>query len=141
MIMPDLSGMEFVKLLKNPPGIIFTTAYSEYAIEGYKVDAIDYLLKTIGYSAFQGSAEKARERLQPPQPAPNNKVEANEEFLFIKSKYKIVRIKLAETKYIEGMCEYVRIHLENEKPIMAQLSIKKMEEYLPSKSFMRVHRS
>lgn len=138
--MPDLSGMDFVKILKNPPGVIFTTAYSEYAVEGYRVNAIDYLLKPIGYSDFLRSAEKARQRLNP-EALLNDKVEANDDFLFIKSEYKIVRIKLSDIKYIEGMREYLRFHLEHEKPIMALLSMKKMEKFLPAANFMRVHRS
>jgi two-component system LytT family response regulator len=138
--MPDLNGMEFVKSLNNPPKVIFTTAYSEYAIEGFKVDAIDYLLKPISYTDFLKAAEKARDRFG----SKNNetaKVESDEKFLFIKSEYKIIRINLSEIKYIEGMREYVRIHIENQKAIMALMSMKKMEEFLPVKNFMRVHRS
>lgn len=139
--MPDLNGMDFVKSLSDAPKVIFTTAYSEYAIEGFRVDAVDYLLKPIGYADFLKSAEKARLRITPPPPKQNDVIEANQKFLFIKSEYKIVRIKLADIKYIEGMREYVRIHLENDKPIMALLSMKKMEEFLTSQKFMRVHRS
>ena len=138
--MPDLSGMDFVKSLKNPPGIIFTTAYSEYAVEGFKVDAIDYLLKPIGYPDFLRAAEKASSRIQSP-PAEAQKVDSNEKFLFIKSEYKLLRINLAEIKYIEGMREYLRIHIENQKPVMTLMSMKKMEGFLPEKEFMRVHRS
>lgn len=138
--MPDLSGMEFVKSLKNPPGVIFTTAYSEYAIEGFKVDAIDYLLKPIGYTDFLRASEKAKNRLQP-RVEEVSQIESNEKFLLIKSEYKILRINLSDIKYIEGMREYLRIHIDNQAPVMTLLSMKKMEEYLPDKSFMRVHRS
>lgn len=138
--MPDLNGMDFVKSLNNPPKVIFTTAYSEYALEGFQVDAVDYLLKPIGYGAFLKSAEKANHRIQPKETV-QTEVKSNEEFLFIKSEYKILRINLSDIKYIEGMREYVRIHLTNEKPIMALMSMKKMEEFLPESSFMRVHRS
>jgi DNA-binding LytR/AlgR family response regulator len=138
--MPDLSGMDFVKSLKHPPGVIFTTAYSEYAIEGYKVDAIDYLLKPIGYSDFLRAAEKAKERIKQKN-GDDVHVESTEKFLLIKSEYKILRINLSEIKYIEGMREYLRIHMENQKPVMTLMSMKKMEEYLPAKTFMRVHRS
>lgn len=137
--MPDLSGMEFVKALNNPPKVIFTTAYSEYAVEGFRVDAVDYLLKQIGYSDFLMAAEKANKRIQPL--ANENQVNSNSDFLFIKSEYKIVRIPLKDIKYIEGIREYVRIHLESDKPVMALMSMKKMEEFLPSDKFMRVHRS
>lgn len=138
--MPDLSGMEFVKSLKNPPKVIFTTAYSEYAIEGFRVDAIDYLLKPISYSDFLKAAQKASDRLNPHGSEPI-RVERDDHFLFIKSGYKILRINLLDIKYVEGMQEYVRIHMEGQKPIMALMSMKKMEATLPEKSFMRVHRS
>lgn len=138
--MPDLSGMEFVKSLRNPPKIIFTTAYSEYAIEGYKVDAIDYLLKPIGYSDFLIAAQKAQERIAPAKSQPEN-VESNDSFLFIKSDYKILRINLKDIKYVESQREYVQIFIENQKPVMTLLSMKKLINHLPDKDFMRVHRS
>lgn len=138
--MPDLNGMDFVKSLTNPPHVIFTTAYSEFAFEGFKVDAVDYLLKPIDYSDFLKAVEKARKRLNmsdKKEPV----VKSDEKFLFIKSEYKILRINLSEIKYIEGMREYMRIHIQNQHPVMALMSMKKMEEYLPDKQFMRVHRS
>ncbi len=138
--MPDLSGMDFVKSLKNPPKIIFTTAYSEHAVEGFRVDAVDYLLKPISYIDFLKAAEKARERLAP-KTTDEQQINSNEEFLFIKSEYKILRINLAEILYIESMREYVRIHIEGQRPVMALMSMKKMEEYLNPSDFMRVHRS
>lgn len=138
--MPDLSGMDFVKSLNNPPKVIFTTAYSEYALEGFRVDAVDYLLKPIGYSDFLKAAEKAKTRIKP-KSGETTKVESNENFLFIKSEYKVLRINLADIKYIEGMREYLRIHIENQQPVMTLMSMKKMEGFLPETSFMRVHRS
>lgn len=138
--MPDLSGMEFVKSLQNPPKVIFTTAYSEYALEGFQVDAVDYLLKPIGYSDFLKAAQKAKERFFIRQTT-NEELDSNEEFLFIKADYKLQRINLKDIKYIEGMREYVRIYIENQSPIMTLLSMKKLVEHLPSKDFMRVHRS
>ncbi|MDV7186367.1 LytTR family DNA-binding domain-containing protein [Lutibacter sp. TH_r2] len=138
--MPDLNGLDFVKALDNPPKIIFTTAYSEYALEGFKVDAMDYLLKPIDYATFLKASNKAKKwfDLQNSKPEQLN---SNEDFLFIKSEYKIVRVKLNDIKYIEGMREYVRIHLINDKPIMTLLSMKAVEQQLPDKNFMRVHRS
>ena len=138
--MPDLNGMDFVKSLTNAPKVIFTTAYSEYAIEGFKVDAVDYLLKPIGYADFVKACKKAKERLQPKEVEPA-KVESNEEFLFIKSEHKILRINLSEIKYIESMREYVRIFIDGQKPVMTLMSMKKMEDHLPVSKFMRVHRS
>jgi len=139
--MPDLSGMDFVKSLDNPPGIIFTTAYSEYALEGFKVDAIDYLLKPIGYSDFLKSANKALKILAPKIDTPKEELKSNDDFLLIKSEHRIVRVNFADIKYIEGMREYVRIHLVNAKPVMTLLSMKVLEAQLPKDQFMRVHRS
>jgi two-component system, LytTR family, response regulator LytT len=138
--MPDLSGMDFIKSLSKPPKVIFTTAYSEYAIEGFKVEALDYLLKPISYTDFLQSASKAQKYFELVQYSGNTAVHDNE-FLFIKSEYKIVKIKLNEIKYIEGMREYVRIHIINAKPVMTLMSMKTLEEKLPTDKFMRVHRS
>lgn len=138
--MPDLTGMELVKSLVNPPKIIFTTAYSEYAIDGFKVDAVDYLLKPISYPDFLKAAQKAKERFFA-TPEIEEKIGSNERFLFIKSEYKILRINLVDIKYIESQSEYVQIFIENHKPVMTLLSLKKMMEYLPDNEFMRVHRS
>ena len=138
--MPDLNGIEFVKTLENPPRIVFITAYSEYALEGFRADAIDYLLKPIGYGDFLKSANKVRSWFdsQIEKPA---EINSNKDFLFIKSEYKILRINFDDIKYIEAMSEYIRIHLVNSKPVMTQLSMKSIEEQLPSDRFMRVHRS
>lgn len=138
--MPDLNGMDFVKSLSNSPKVIFTTAYSEYAIEGFRVDAIDYLLKPIGYKDFLKAAEKANSRLNTVKES-EPIIESNDDFLFIKSEYKILRINLKDITYIESMREYIRIHQSNQNPIMTLMSMKKMEEHLSSNDFMRVHRS
>ena len=137
--MPDLNGMEFVKSLDKPPKVIFTTAYAEYAIEGFKVDAVDYILKPIGYSNFLKASDKAKERILLEKEG--EELKSNEEFLFVKSEYKIIRINFDNIEYVEGMREYVQIHLTNGRPIMTLLSMKKLMEQLPVKKFMRVHRS
>lgn len=138
--MPDLTGMEFVKSLANPPKIIFTTAYREYAVEGFQVDAADYLVKPISFPQFLKAVEKTNKRYFS-KPEEVNTAKHDEQFLFIKSEYKILRINLNDILYIEGMRDYVRIHLQNEKPVMALLSMSKIMENLPQKQFMRVHRS
>ncbi len=138
--MPDLNGIDFVKSLDTPPKVIFTTAYSEYAVEGFKVDAIDYLLKPIGYSDFLKAAGKAKSWFESQVPKSDD-IKTAKDFLMIKTEHKIMRINLSEIKYIEGMREYVRIHLANQKPIMTLTSMKKLEETLPGDKFMRVHRS
>ena len=138
--MPDLSGMDFVKSLNEKPVLIFTTAYSEYAIEGFKVDALDYLLKPIEYNDFLRAANKAKTHIEGYSKKPEQ-LQLKEQQLFIKSEYKIVKINLPDIKYIESMREYVRIHLVNSKPVMTLISMKKLEESLPKEIFMRVHRS
>jgi len=138
--MPDLNGLEFVKSLSKKPLLIFTTAYGEYAIEGFKVDALDYLLKPFSFAEFSKAANKARSQFELMQNTPE-KLESNDDYLFIKSEYKLIRINLNEILYIEGMKEYVRIHLSAQKPVMTLLSMKSLEEKLPDKKFMRVHRS
>jgi two-component system LytT family response regulator len=138
--MPDLSGMDFVKTLENPPGIVFITAYSEYALEGFRVDAIDYLLKPISYNDFLKSANKVRTWFEKQQVKPDE-VKSDKNFLFIKSDYKILRINFDNITYIEGMSEYIKIHLTNSKPVITLLSMKVIEEQLPPDMFMRVHRS
>ena len=138
--MPDLNGMDFVKSLATPPLIVFTTAYSEYAVEGFKVNAVDYLLKPFGLQDFQKAANRLKERLGQQGHSPSQE-EPGEESLFLKTDYRIVKVSIPDIRYIEGMSEYLKVWLEGEtKPIIALLSMKKMEERLPS-YFMRIHRS
>jgi two-component system, LytTR family, response regulator LytT len=138
--MPDLSGMEFVKSLEDPPLVVFITAYEEHALEGFRVNAIDYLLKPISYSDFLRSANKVKAWFEALEQKPAE-ITSNKDFLFIKSEYKILRINFDDIKYIEAMSEYIRIHLAGAKPVMTQLSMKSIEEKLPEDRFMRVHRS
>lgn len=138
--MPDLDGLEFVKSLEIKPLFIFTTAYSEYALEGFKVDALDYLLKPFYFSEFSKAVQKAKKQFELMNLKPDAP-DKDDDFLFIKSEYKLVRINLNDIRYIEGMKEYVRIHLEGQKPVMTLLSMKSLEEKLPESKFMRVHRS
>ena len=142
--MPDLNGMDFIKSLQAPPLVVFTTAYSEYAVEGFKVNAVDYLLKPFGLQDFQRAANRIRERLEPTlaTPAtPATPASPDEDSIFVKTEYKIVRITIADIRYIEAMSEYLKIYLEGEaKPTITLLSMKKIEERLPD-YFMRIHRS
>jgi DNA-binding LytR/AlgR family response regulator len=138
--MPDLNGMDFVKSFENAPRVIFTTAYSEYAVEGFKVNALDYLLKPIGYVDFLKAANKAKDWFDLQNNKPSE-IKTEKNFLMIKSEHKIIRINFSDINYIEGMREYLRIHLISQKPIMTLMSMKKLEETLPASIFMRVHRS
>ena len=135
--MPDLNGMDFVKSLSVPPLIVFTTAYTEYAVEGFKVDAVDYLLKPFGLQDFQRAANRLKERLSVPAAAGT---EQPDDTIFVKTDYRVVKLAVSDIRYIEGMSEYLKIYLEGQKPVITLLSMKKMEEYLPS-TFMRIHRS
>ena len=138
--MPDLTGFELVNNLKKKPIFIFTTAYSEYALEGFKADALDYLLKPIDLPEFTKAVKKAKEWLEIRNER-NSLVEASKDFLFIKSEYKIIRINYSEITYIQGMSEYVKINLYDRKPIMSLISLKSLESQLPASMFMRVHKS
>lgn len=143
--MPDIDGVQLVRSLTRPPMVVFTTAYSEYAIEGFRLDAIDYLLKPIAFDSFLKAANKLKLVYGIKNPS-QSVVEQNEgvshDCLYVKSDYKMLRVPISSIKYIEGMSEYVRIFVEdNPKPIVSLLSMKKIEENLPADTFMRVHRS
>ena len=138
--MPDLNGLDFVRTLEKPPRIVFVTAYSEYALEGFRVDALDYLLKPVSYVDFLKSANKAKSWFDN-HPQKSDETRSDKDFLFVKSDYKVLRINFSDIIYIEGMSEYIKIHLANSKPVMTLLSMKFIEEQLPADRFMRVHRS
>ena len=141
--MPDLNGMDFVKSLVSPPLIVFTTAYSEYAVEGFRVNAVDYLLKPFGLQDFQRAANRLKERLDNTDAYVGGDLQSptQDDTIFLKTDYRIVKVCIPDIRYIEGMSEYLKIWLEGEqKPIITLLSMKKMEERLPD-YFMRIHRS
>ena len=144
--MPDLNGMEFVKQMQVPPLVVFTTAYSEYAIEGFKVDAVDYLLKPFGLQDFQRAAQKVKHRYELEHRTMTEESsivvdELDSDAMFLKSDYKTIRINISDIRYVEGMSEYLKIYIEDHKPLVVLLSMKRLEERLPSNSFMRIHRS
>ena len=140
--MPDLNGLDFVRSLVIAPLVVFTTAYSDYAIEGYKVDAVDYLLKPFSLEDFQRAALKVKAQYEMRQMLKSTVSSANsDDVLFVKTEHRIINLPIADIVYIEGMSEYLRIHLDNNsKPIVVLLSMKKLEERLPQ-HFMRIHRS
>ncbi len=152
--MPDLNGMDFVKSLTVPPLIVFTTAYSEYAVEGFRVNAVDYLLKPFGLQDFQRAANRIQERLEVRGKRLENAqsqavsltshlspLTPEDDTIFLKTEYRIVKVSISDIRYVEAMSEYLKVYLESEpKPIITLLSMKKMEERLPN-YFMRIHRS
>ena len=139
--MPDLNGMDFAKSLATPPLIVFTTAYAEYAVEGFKVNAVDYLLKPFGLQDFQRAANRLKERSLPPTPPKEESSSDTDDTIFLKTEYRIVKVSISNIRYIEAMSEYLKVYIEGDsKPIITLLSMKKMEERLPE-YFMRIHRS
>jgi DNA-binding LytR/AlgR family response regulator len=139
--MPGLNGIEFTRSMVNGPVVIFTTAFSKYAIEGFKLDIADYLLKPFTYEEFLTSVHKA-ERMIRSVTKPADDVLSNNEFLFLKSDYKIKRINFQNILYIEGLKEYVKVYtMLSDKPILSLSSLKILEIKLPADRFMRVHRS
>ncbi|MCQ2209824.1 MAG: LytTR family DNA-binding domain-containing protein [Paludibacteraceae bacterium] len=146
--MPELNGLEFSKLIKDKTKIIFTTAFQQYALEGYKVNALDYLMKPISYPDFLEAANKALSWYQ--MTSSENKENGNTEegkedrkrSIFVKSDYKLVQIDLDKITHIEGLKDYVKIFVEGENyPILSLMSMKSLEAMLPSDQFIRVHRS
>jgi DNA-binding LytR/AlgR family response regulator len=144
--MPDLNGMDFIKALVAPPLVVFTTAYAEYAVEGFKVNAVDYLLKPFGLQDFMRAANRVRERLEgttASAPASSTPVasDSDTDTIFLKTDYRIVKVAISDIRYVEAMSEYLKVWIEGDtKPIITLLSMKKMEERLPQ-NFMRIHRS
>ena len=139
--MPDLNGLDFVRSLDNPPLVVFTTAYSEYAVDGFKANAIDYLLKPFDLSEFKRAAEKVKTQFELLNASQVSQVD-EDDAMFLKSEYKVVRVNIKDIRYIEAMSEYLRIYTTTlARPVIVLLSMKKMEERLPAVQFMRIHRS
>ena len=174
--MPDLNGLEFSKLVSESTRIVFTTAFEQYAIEGFRVNALDYLLKPISYSDFMGAVNKAVKwfelKNQPKEKdltevpyarqsqakmdllslsqnfldnqsgGKTNGESEDDAWIYVKSEYKIIQVELDKILYIEGLKDYVKIHLEDsQKPLLSLVSLRSMEEKLPTSKFIRVHRS
>ena len=160
--MPDLNGLQFIRTLSNPPIIVLTTAYSEYAIEGYKVSAVDYLLKPFSFEEFYAAALKVKNEYEKTKGRENDDDNENSTSytlpstlhthpnndgnIFVKTEHRLVRIAVDNILYIEGLSEYVKIHfIDGQRPITVLVSMRKMEERLASPEgyggFMRIHRS
>lgn len=135
--MPSIKGTELYRLLKQKTMVIFTTAYSEYAVEGFELSAIDYLLKPFTYERFLQAASKANEYYN----YTNKQSSAADQFLFIRADYSLVKINMAEILFIEGLDDYLKIHIQHQKPVIARMTMKAMTEKLPVDNFIRVHRS
>lgn len=141
--MPKLTGIDFLRTLKNPPLVIITTAYAEYAIQGYELDVVDYLMKPFAFERFYKAVQKAEEILKARdiQHFENREVEkTDEDFIFVKSSKKTFKINLSDILYIEALGDYVKIHT-TDKMIVSYQSLKNIETLLPPKQFPRIHKS
>jgi DNA-binding LytR/AlgR family response regulator len=148
--MPDLSGLELARVLQKGPRVIFTTAFNQYALEGFRVDALDYLLKPFNYEEFLHAALKAKAFFElkqahaaPPIPLPASPAPLPEQdHIYLKVEYQLVRVGLADIVYVEGLKDYVKVHLASQtRPLLSLTSLRGMEEKLPAGKFMRIHRS
>lgn len=135
--MPEMSGMEMARRLPSDVKVVFTTAYREYAVEGFRVNALDYLLKPVSYDEFLESVNRARNNTKNIADR-----EPHESFLSVRSEHSIVRIPIDDIQFIEGLKDYVKIHIHGfQRPVLTLMSIKSLEQTLPVEKFMRVHRS
>ena len=135
--MPDITGLDLVRSLEEKPIIIFTTAHKKFAIDGFELDAIDYLLKPISFERFTKAVAKALEYARYKNKTSNEETES----LFVYSEYRLIKIRLNEIEYIESLEDYIRIHLVNAKPVLTLIPLKKVLEKLPAEKFRRIHRS
>lgn len=133
--MPAISGIDFYRKLPKKPMLIFTTAYSEFALEGFNLNALDYLLKPFTFSRFYQAVEKANAAYKKAAPA------KDEQYLILRINYSLTKIDLSHIIYIEGLDDYLKIHLVKQKPVVVRLTMKTMMEKLPADQFTRVHRS
>ncbi len=146
--MPDLNGVDFVRTLVARPMVIFATAYSDYAVEGFRLDAVDYLLKPISFADFSRAAAKANSlyelrnsQRQSADTAPAEALPRDREYISVKADYKTSLVRIADIVYIESESEYVRLHLADGTTITTLFRLKNMEASLPAEMFLRVHRS
>jgi DNA-binding LytR/AlgR family response regulator len=139
--MPTISGISFLKTLKNPPLVIFTTAYSDYALEGYELNIIDYLKKPFPFERFLLAVQKASELIKLKRQANKEPLQTNDDdYIFIKADKKTFKISLKDILFVEGLGDYIKIHLKNQK-IVANLTMKKIQDILPQNDFYRIHKS
>lgn len=134
--MPGINGLQMVKSLKSGPPVIFITAYQEFALQGYELDVVDYLLKPVDFDRFLQACQKAMRHIEPVQPRQQR------DYIFLHVDYTLVRIPFNDIIYIEGLKDYVKVYLNNQsKPLLSRITFKSLEEQLPNERFYRVHKS
>lgn len=133
--MPDINGIELVNRSDIKPMIIFTTAFKEFALEGFELEAVDYLLKPFSFERFDKSIRKAQSKMKSSKPS------VDPDHIFVNVEYKLCKILFEEILYIESLDDYIKIHLTNDNPVMTIMSLKKISEKLPTAQFIRIHRS
>jgi len=136
--MPDINGLQLVESLSKRPTVVFTTAYKKFAYEGFELQAIDYLLKPIGPERFATAIQKVKDAFLLQQ---QKQTQAEKPSIYVRSDYKMLRIVLDHIQYIEGLEDYIRIHVDGSRPVLTLMSLKAMEETLPADLFIRIHRS
>jgi len=136
--MPDISGIDLARAIEEKPLIIFTTAYRQFAYEGFQLEAIDYLLKPISFDTFSNAVQKAFDYKRYKQ---QSSILQDDVAIYVHSEYRLVKISLNKIEYIESMEDYVKIHTGDEKPILSLMTLKKILEMLPGSQFVRIHRS
>ena len=143
--MPELNGLELSRMVPETTRIVFTTAFNQYAIDGFRVNALDYLLKPISYAEFMEACNKALQwfqLVQQNEQQPATRAEEEPTSIFVKSEYKLLQINLDDIRYIEGLKDYVKIYTEQlSHPILSLMNMKAIEQMLPASRFIRVHRS
>lgn len=140
--MPGLNGLQFLRSLPHPPLVILVTAYEQYALEGFELDVVDYLLKPYSFDRFLKACSRALERHQSRQDATRSPASGMDDFFFVNVEYVQVKINLADIRYIEGLKDYLKIHLATStKPVLTRMTLKSMEERLADSPFIRIHKS
>lgn len=135
--MPDITGLQLLRSLKNPPMVIFTTAYSQYALDAFELDVLDYLLKPIEFDRFEKAVHKAVQYFK----YKNSESDSAPECIYVRSDYHMVKVELDKVEYIESFDDYVKIYFSDKSSVMTLMSLKKIQEKLPAEKFIRLHRS
>jgi DNA-binding LytR/AlgR family response regulator len=135
--MPDVNGIDLVRSLVEKPVVIFITAHRKFAVEGFELEALDYLLKPVDFNRFSRAVQRALEYLR----YRRHDAQTQEESIFVRAEYKLIKIPLTDILYIEGLQDYIKIHLTQGRPVMTLMTLKSMQEKLPATRFLRIHRS